>query len=246
MSGAPPVLAPPERVADDRRARAAATLVVGGAEEAAAGRRHAEHLEEVAADEDGLRVSDLAARGEIETHRRPRQHAGERLLVGPEPLPLRVGQLGISGDDIAGAWLGAGRPHLHELARVPHRERPQAHDVEQLEDRGVGADSQHERQQGHRREGAVVSQPSRRVAEVLPDGLDKGERVHLVDLFANPERVSQPALRGPPGLVGRHAARDELVGLDLEVRLELPRPFGVPSAAAEEARPSHAITRWRA
>ena len=146
------VLPLPERAADDRGARAAPALVVGGAEHAASRGRDAEHLEEAAADEHSLRVSDLAAPGQVETRRRPRQQARKRLLVGAEPFPLRVGQLRVPGDDVAGPRARIVKPHLDELARILHGERAETHGVEQLEDRGVGADAERQRERGHRRE----------------------------------------------------------------------------------------------
>ena len=112
------VLALPERVADHRRRW---PRIHGGrprrVEHAAAGGRHAQHLEEVAADRQALGAADLAARRKAEALRRPGQDAGEGLLARPDLLPLRVGQLGIAAEEVAVPGSAASRCALPRAAR---------------------------------------------------------------------------------------------------------------------------------
>ena len=118
-------------------------------------RRHAEALEEVAADPQSLRVARLAAGGQIEGRRAPREDVGERLLPIAHLLPQRVGQARAAAGELAGAAADRfGDPDLRRARSASrHRQRAQADRVEQLEDRGVGADAERQRQDRDEREG---------------------------------------------------------------------------------------------
>jgi hypothetical protein len=109
--------------------------------------------------------------------------------------------------------------------------------------RGADADGEeHDRQPGDEPPAAKLPP---RVADVEPDPFERAEAVHAVDLLANPRRVAERAARGGPRFVRAHPARDVLVGLDGEVRLELARALVVPAAAVEEPFQRHGLRRSR-
>ncbi len=237
----------PERVADDRGRRIArAPIVVGGGQQAPGRRLHAEGGEEVAAHPEAAREPRLATLGQIEPRGAPREQVRERLLVGADLLPLRVGEPRMVVDEVTGsAPLGQADANLHEAVGILHRERAQPHGVHRLEDRGVGADAQREREERHEGEAGVEAQQPRAVAQVLPHGFEGGERVHAIDLFAHERDVAELAVRGGARVGRRHAARDVGVGLDLEVGLQLAGPLVVPPGAAQESGPTHDGTSER-
>src|SRR5205823_795807 len=139
-------IALPERVAHHRTRRAAAPIVLGG-EEAPRFGADAERREVVAAHPQPARQPQLAAVREVEAGRSPGEDAGEALLTIADLLPQGTREIGAASTEIAGAAVGrSGDAHLGELARARHRQRAQAHGVQELEDRRVRADAERERE----------------------------------------------------------------------------------------------------
>ena len=62
--------------------------------------------------------------------------------------------------------------------------------------------AQRERQDGDDREGRVEPQEARAVPQILPDGLEQPDRVHLVDLLADPGGIPELSIRRRPRGVG--------------------------------------------
>ena len=100
---------------------------------------------------------------------------------------------------------------------------------------GHGPDAKAQREDRDGREATIAGQLPDAVAQVLPQRVENAGAVHGVDLLADPRPVAELAPRRVVRLVRRHPARDVLVRLVLEVRLELARPLLVPVAAAKEA-----------
>src|SRR5262249_39474401 len=138
-------LALPERVADDCSGRAAPAVVVRG-EYAPEYGADAEHIEEVSAHPNPLHVAARAAGGEVKRGGAPGQHLRECLLPVPDLLPLRIGYVGITARELAGAAAGLGcNPDRHQLSRGFDWQRPQQHRIDQLKDCYVGAYAQGKR-----------------------------------------------------------------------------------------------------
>ena len=79
--GLPAELALPERIADHHARRTTAAAIVGGCEDASKDRRHAQHIESVAAHPEAFGVAGLAAAGQVEGLVAPREDSRERLLL---------------------------------------------------------------------------------------------------------------------------------------------------------------------
>jgi len=158
--------------------------------------------------------------------------------VPAEFLHEREGQRGAAALGAAGHRRAGRKAHLHELVRPIDRERAQPHEVEELEDRGVGADAERERHDGDRGHRLVPPQHAPRVPEVLPQRVEPAEGVHPVDLLAHARGVAQLAMRGRAGGVRRQAARQVRVGFDLEVGLDLAGGILVATRALEVAAPT--------
>ena len=113
-----------------------------------------------------------------------------------------------------------------------HRQRAQPQRVDELEDRGVGADAQHQRQDGDHGETAAAPEHARGIAHVVPDTLEPVDRVHVVDFLADAGRVPELAAGGRAGGFGRQTARDVVGDFLIEIAVELLPALGVPGGAA--------------
>ena len=121
-----------------------------------------------------------------------------------------------------------------QFLRTFNREGAHADGIHQLEDGGIGAGAERECQDRDDREGRVLAQQPEAVAEVLPDGFNEAQGVHVVDLLADLRGVAEPPVRRHGGGLWRHAARDVVVDFVSEMGLELAGTLIVPAAAAEE------------
>ena len=231
-------LALPEVVAEDHAAGGTRRGIVGGGEEAAAPGPHAERVEVGGADHHAARGPQVAS--DAREARRPREEV-ERLLAGLQLVPLRAGQP-VPRRGHAHAAVAAGDAHLDDLVGPCHRQAAQAHRVEQLEDRRVGADAEGERGDRDHREADVVAERARRVAQVAGEPIEPADAVHLVDLLADAGEVAQLAAGGVASVGGRHAARDVVGRLDLEIALELASAFAIPAGPGEPSRQPHRVT----
>src|SRR4029077_19969392 len=77
--------------------------------------------------------------------------------------------------ELEGIAIGRGvpRPEDEEAIRVRERQRAQQHAVDHAEDRGIGADTEREGDQGHQREARSPREAARRVAYVLDQALHR-------------------------------------------------------------------------
>ena len=88
-------------------------------------------------------------------------HSGfDRRGYRPVKLPVRPWPCGVDAD-------------LGERLGMRDRQRAQPHRVDELEDRGVRAHAEHQREDGDRRERAAAPEHARGVADVLPDAFDE-------------------------------------------------------------------------
>src|SRR5205814_2619662 len=108
---------------------------------------------------EALRRPRLAARREIEAGAAPGEDVREDLLAIAHLLPQRVGEARRAARELSGAPADRRRDaDLDELLGALHRQRADADGVEQLEDRGVGADAEREREDRDEREAGVEAQ----------------------------------------------------------------------------------------
>jgi hypothetical protein len=100
----------------------------------------------------------------------PREQVGERRLLRANLLPEWIGQRRSRAQKRAGTAAVVRRnPDFDDFLRAMQRQRAQPDDVKQLEDRGVGADAERQRQQRDDREPRTLAQHARAVANVLPE-----------------------------------------------------------------------------
>jgi len=102
----------------------------------------------------------------------PGKGAGERSLAGANLLPDGVAEgrkppLEVS----AGVFHAAGVPYLGQLLRVFHGEGAQANGIHQLENRGVRADAEGEREDHHHGERGRMPETAGGIPQVEQDGI---------------------------------------------------------------------------
>ena len=127
--------------------------------------------------------------------------------------------------------------------RLTHRQRLQQQAVQRAEDRRVRREADGQREHGDGRVDRVPAPRARCEHDVLPEGIERREAalvaVPLLGLF----HAAESQERLPSGVRRRHTAPDEVVGHDLDVRLQLSRQVVVllrSREAAERARPQTA------
>jgi hypothetical protein len=69
------------------------------------------------------------------------------------------------------------------------------------------------------------------VTHVAGERLQRAGRVHVVDVLANARSIPEFAECGLTRLLRRHAAREVVVDLDLQIGLEPARSLGIPARA---------------
>src|SRR5262249_12381878 len=72
-------------------------------------------------------------------------------------------------------------PNLDEILRTLDRQRPEPDGVDELEDRGVRASAERERQDRDAGERPVLEQEPRAVPQVLAERFEEAERAHVLD-----------------------------------------------------------------
>ena len=226
-------LALPETVAEDRpparRSRGTSSAAVRSAADGAA---DAERVEELAAHPERHatgRASPLVV--EVERRRRPTRHSREKACWRSR-ICCHSGLVSCGARPVNCRCVPARASSMRtstSCSRLLDRQRPQAHGVEQLKDRGVRADAERQREDrddGERR--VAPKQAARRSVRSRQSAVEEVDGVHVVDLLADAGGVAELATRGVARVAGRHAARDVVVGFDGEVRVELARPLGIP------------------
>ena len=231
----PAELALPERMAQhDPRRRAPAHVVRLG--EHAAGRGpDAEHAEEAPADPQAVfGEARLPRRREIERRVSPRQHAGERLLIRAHGLPQRIRDVRVPSGVVPRRPSTVRNLDDGQVPRLRNRQRPNAQRVDQLEDRGVGADAEGEREHGDGGESGTAQQDAGAVPEILSEVLDDADAPGIAALlFALLDAVHRPERR-EPRVGGGEAFRDELIGQPLDVKPELVVELPLDGVSAEQ------------
>jgi hypothetical protein len=102
------------------------------------------------------------------------------------------------GNEGAPAVLGAG--DLHQPTRLPDRQRPQHHRVDQGEDDGVRANAERERQYGDDGESGIPTERSECVAQV-PGHVFQASPAHILHRFFDLRDVAAFQERAPLGSV---------------------------------------------
>jgi hypothetical protein len=80
---------------------------------------------------------------------------------------------------------------------------------------------------------------AQRQAQIPAERFEWTDGVHAIDLLADADRVAELQMRCPTRSVGRHPAREVLVGLDLEVRAQFRGAIAIQGRSAEEPAPAH-------
>ncbi len=144
--------------------------------------------------------------------------------------------------------IAAGDAQLRQLLRILDGQAAQPHRIEQLEDGGVGADAERQREDRHRGEGAALRESAHCVARIAKEAVETDGRVLGVDSLAalRWDCRSAAALRGPP-LRGscpwrgcRRCASAYARAVHLRFRVRDCRVAKCPNTAKDSHRSPHA------
>ena len=225
----------PEPVAEHHARRGAPLLVVGIGEETAEGGANAEQIEEAAAHPQAvLGETRFAARREIERRAIPREQVREGLLALAQLLPLRIRQIRVGPAELPRRADAPGHAHDRELPRMAHGQRAQPQGLDQLEDGGVGAGAEREREQRDGGEARRSTQHAPRVAQVAPGVGDERDAPGIARLIHPLREAPETAERRRARLVGAHPRGQVFVDQPVDVERILLLHLLFNGAAAEQ------------
>ena len=119
-----------------------------------------------------------------------------------------------------------------------HRQRFQHNAIQQAEDRGIRANPQRERQDGHRRECRRPPQRAQTVAQILHELLQPFERPHLARLLRDPRRIAEFPARPVACFRLGNSRLDQLIDALAQMRFDLLRHVSLHLPAAPRV-PAH-------
>ena len=178
-------------------------IVIGRRQHSAEGRPHAQHLEIISGHQFARATVGLSVARNGGGKLIARHHAVKNSRVFCQPLVQWVGKnlriVAIAPDM---PMFRSGRLQHHQLARIPHRQPPQQHLIEQGEDRRVCTDAQRERHNGNEAKTRIFREHSQAVPHVLEEhGHLQSSAGARRDFLAGAE-IGNPQFRS--ALEGRH------------------------------------------
>ena len=122
----------------------------------------------------------------------------------------------------------------HETIRLREGQRLEEHRVDRRKDRRVGADGDRERHDCRAGERRVTAQSARRMPQVVERFLDPARAATIAVRLAQLVDAAERDACASPRFIGRHAERDVLFRLALDVERHFVVQFGVGLPAAQE------------
>src|SRR5208282_328241 len=102
---------------------------------------------------------------------------------------------------------------LDKFLRTPYRQRPEQHGIRDTEHGSIGANTQREGDDRHRRHARVLAQHAHTIAEILNDGFDEAHAPSVPAFFFDLLDAAKFAQRGVTSFFRAHPRRE--VQLDL-------------------------------
>ena len=137
--------------------------------------------------------------------------------------------------EVATRAFGIDEAHLCKLAGIRDGKCAKPYGVDDLEDRGIGADSQRERQDRHEREPGIPTEQPQGVAQILFQPLDPRPSARFACDFLDREHVAKLAPGGGFRVRARLAALHSLAGRHGEVAAKLLVDFPIAIAPGGHA-----------
>jgi hypothetical protein len=155
--------------------------------------------------------------GDRETGRVMPGHCLERLSLGTPVEEVRPRHR-------SGPWGRAPQvqfAHRDQPIRIRKRQRPEHDRADDAEHGGIGADAEGQRE--HRGNGERGRSPQRspRIAEVLPEFLDRRPSPHAAHRFLDQQHIAELVAGRSGGLFGRFATIDAILNRQIQVTLDL-------------------------
>ena len=231
--GSPPNVALPERVAQEHPRRAPGTVVrrtQGASDE----RLHTKDVEELAARPEARRRTNLAAGRQVEAIHAPREDARERLLPRRDLAPDGIRDRRVPRLEAAARAGHVDDVNVDEAAGIRHRQRAQPYGVYNLEECGVRPDAQRQGHDGDDRKPGIPRKDTDRVARILDEMFQPSPAPDVARGFLNLSHVAEIAPRLRYRVASRRAARDVVLGCEVEMRPDLGVEIVASAPPAEE------------
>jgi hypothetical protein len=130
--------------------------------------------------------------------------------------------------------LGIGAGDADEILRLGERQRAKKNVVDEAEDGSVGADAQSQSEGRDQSESGRFSEDTAGVAKVLGESFEEREGALVADGFLGLLEATELKKGLAAGFVGRKAATNVVVDVELEVRGEFGVEFAFEPGAAEK------------
>ncbi len=192
--------------------------------EAAAQRQiHAQPREECPAHHVAFSLFGLGpiAHGHFAIRERHKRHEqGECLVLLPQRVVHGVGKrlLGVDG---ACPARRIGRPQIHQALWIAYRQRFEQHCIHHTEHRGIGADSQRQRQDRSDRKPRTLQQRTQAEAQIAPHLVQPHKAAPDIEALLRCPHIAELAPRLPFRVVAVQAFALQVVGLEFQVCLNL-------------------------
>ena len=129
----------------------------------------------------------------------------------------------------------AGPAQLHQLPRIPDRQHPEQHRVDQAEDRGVGADTKGQRDHGDDGKAGAPPEHTEPVSQVSPQIVNDAESARIPTFFLDQLDASEGTQSRVARLLRRHARLDVVLDLSFDMEAQLLGHFVFETRFAEES-----------
>ena len=129
-----------------------------------------------------------------------------------------------------------GPAQLHQLPRIPDRQHPEQHRVDQAEDRGVGADTKGQRDHGDDGKAGAPPEHTEPVSQVSPQIVNDAESARVPTFFLDQLDASEGTQSRVARLLRRHARLDVVLDLSFDMEAQLLVHVAV-EVRPEEQRP---------
>src|ERR1700733_7018724 len=133
--------------------------------------------------------------------------------------------------------------HEHQLLGMWIGKRLQQHRIDDAEDRSVRADTQRERENGHRGKSGTLAQHAQSKSHILPKRFEESDAVHAIYLLSNQSGISQFSFSGAACIVWRHSTRNIFLRFSFDVSCKFARALLIPFCSPKKSRPAHFIPR---
>ncbi len=187
-------------------------------------------IEKVPAHPEPVHVVYGSALRQVEAIAAPSECTGKNVLPVANLFPERIGKLRIAYP----AGVRIDHAYQPQFLRPLHRQHPQRDGIDEAEDGRVGADSNGQRENRHRRKPGVLGQHPQGEPDVLKQRVDEAHTPRVTAFFLDLFDAAEFAQRGVASFFHTHPCGKVLLSLFRDVERQLVRQLLVEFVFSEE------------